>query len=60
LYMAEIENKLRNREIREVGISKIIIRIWNLVYVNDIVLIVNNRETIQNDSIVFIKFLKGN
>jgi len=53
--MSEIEDKLRNREIRGVGINKIIIRIWNLVYANDIVLIVNNREMMQDMIVSYLE-----
>jgi len=55
LYTAEIEKKLRNRDMGGVGIGKM--RIWCLAYVDDI-LVANNREA-QNMIMSFRKLLKN-
>jgi len=53
--MADIEEKLKSREIGEVKIDRI--RIWNLACAND-VLLLKNREAMQNMILLFKKFLK--
>jgi len=55
LYVADIEEKLKSRGIGGVRIDRI--RIWNLAY-TDLVLLIKNREAIQDMILSFKGFLK--
>lgn len=56
LYMAEIDERLRNRRTGEVRIGQT--RLWNLAYVDDIVLLAKNREALIDITDTFRRFLK--
>lgn len=56
LYMVEIEERLESRGIGGVGIGKI--RVWNLAYADDIVLVANNKDALLDMIDTFKKFLK--
>jgi len=53
LYLAEIDEKMEERDIGDVGIGRT--RIWSLVYMDNIVLVANNREMMSagHDEYVF-------
>jgi len=53
-YMTDIEER-KSREIGGVRIGRI--RIWNLVYVNDLVLLAKNRKAMQDMMLSFKEFL---
>jgi len=55
MYMAELEERLEKRGVGGVGIDSQ--RIWNLSYVDDIVLVAKNREAMM-DMILMILMLK--
>jgi len=57
LYMAGINEMLKAREIRGVEISRG--RIWNLAYVDDIVLLAKNKEVLEDMIGMFRKFLRN-
>lgn len=56
LYIADIDKIMKDRNIGGVKIGKI--RIWNLAYADDIVLLANNRDAMQDMMSVFRRFLK--
>jgi len=56
LYLAEIDKRMKERGIGGVGIGRTR-RIWSLAYADDIVLIVNNREAMQDTMSTFKHFL---
>jgi len=55
LYLAKIDEKIKERDIRGVGIGRT--RIWSLAYADNIVLVANNREAIQDMMSIFKRFL---
>jgi len=58
LYIADLDEKFRGGAIGGIGIDKQ--RIWNLTYADDIVLLVKNREALQDMIGSFRRFLKEN
>jgi len=56
VYMADLDNKMRRRDIGGVGIKGN--RIWSLAYADDIALIANNREAMLDMMHTFKSFLK--
>lgn len=54
--MVEIEERLESRGIGGVGIGKM--RVWNLAYADDIVLVANNKDALLDMIDTFKKFLK--
>jgi len=57
LYMAGIDEMLKTREIRGVEIGRV--RIWNLAYADDIVLLAKNKEALEDMIGTFRKFLRN-
>ena len=56
LYIADIDKIMEDRNIGGVKIGKI--RIWNLAYADDVVLVANNSEAMQDMMSVFRRFLR--
>jgi len=57
LYVADIEERLKNRGIRRIRIGRI--KIWNLAYSDDLVLLAKNKDGMQ-DMILSFKGFKKN
>jgi len=57
LYMAGIDEMLKAREIGEVEIGRV--RIWNLAYADDIVLLVKNKKALEDMIGTFRQFLRN-
>jgi len=56
VYMADLDNRLRERDIGGVGISGH--RVWSLAYADDIALVANNREAMVDMMQTFKRFLR--
>jgi len=55
VYMADLDNRMRTRDIGGVGISGN--RVWSLAYADDIALVTNNREAMVDMMQTFKRFL---